>query len=473
MSLGWDEGSAAAITQLPSFQNTYELEENSISNIVSLVNLGAGVGALLSFLLNDAIGRLMSLRIYQLIYIVGSLISCFSSGNAGALYTGRIIAGLGIGALSVVCPMAISEIAPKSVRGLMALWFNICMLAGQSLGVFIVYGCSIHVAPGKDLQYQTPWFSQTLAPAISIALSFITVESPRWLLLDHRQEQCLAALIKLRGSPGDSSCVDTEFQMMVSSMEDREAGLGNNIKVSIIKETFLVKSNLRRVQLTIFVYILAQMSGANAITNYLPTIFGLVGITSSDVKVYSTGLYTIAKLICCLAASLFFIDVVGRRKSLMIGISVQIVCHSYLTGYLKIYQSHHDSMSKGSTDAALAFIYIHAFGWAVGLYSLPYLFGAELWPNKIRSFGGALSQCFHWLFYFAITKATPSLLTSLHQWGAFVLFVGFCVVAFIYTYFIIPETAGMSLEEINRIFERPLFLLAKPLGPLDESNEDT
>lgn len=414
----------------------------------------------------------MSLRIYQIIYIIGSLISCFSSGNAGALYTGRIVSGLGIGALSVVCPMAISEIAPKSVRGLMALWFNICMLAGQSLGVFIVYGCSIHVTRSKDLQYQTPWFSQTFAPVISIALSFIAVESPRWLLLDHKQDQSHTALLRLRGLPADSGYVANEFQTMVSSMEDREAGFGNNSKISIIKETFLVRSNLRRVQLTIFVYILAQMSGANAITNYLPTIFGLIGITSSDVKVYSTGLYTVAKLICCLAASLFFIDIAGRRKSLMIGISVQIICHSYLAGYLKLYQRQHDSTSKGSTDAALAFLYIHAFGWAVGLYSLPYLFGAELWPNKIRSFGGALSQCFHWLFYFAITKATPSLLTSIHQWGAFVLFVGFCVVALLYTYFIIPETAGMSLEEINRIFERPLCPLAKPLDPLDQSDQD-
>lgn len=465
ISSGWDEGSAAAITQLESFQGTYHLDDNSVSNIVSLVNLGAGIGALLSFFLNDRIGRVWSLRLYQLVYIVGSLVSCFSSGNSGALYAGRIIAGLGIGALSVVCPMAISEIAPKDVRGLMALWFNICMLAGQALGVFIVYGCSIHISPEEHLQYQTPWYCQTFAPAISIALSFFVTESPRWLLIDHKYDKALAALVQLRGLPADAELVATEYDSMTAQIEDRESGLGNNGYMQIVRETFMVRSNLRRVQLTIIVYILAQMSGANAITNYLPTIFGLVGITDSHVKVYGTGLYTIAKLICCVGASLFFIDLVGRRKSLMIGISVQIVCHSYLAGYLNIYQDHKETMSKGATDAALAFIYIHAFGWAIGLYSLPYLFGAELWPNKIRSFGGALSQCFHWLFYFAITKATPSMLSNLHQWGAFVLFIGFCVLALLYTYFMVPETAGMSLEEINRIFERPLFLLAQPLEP--------
>jgi hypothetical protein len=195
------------------------------------------------------------------------------------------------------------------------------------------------------------------------------------------------------------------------------------------------------------------MSEANTITNFLPTIFGMIGVTNSRVKVCSAGLYTVAKLVCCVAASFFFIDLAGRRKYLMLGISVQILCHSYLAGYLKIYQTSKEHVSKNSTDAALAFLYIHAFGWAIGLYSLPYLFGAELWPNKIRSFGGALSQCFHWLFYFAITKAAPSMLTNLHQWGAFILFIGFCMVALLYTYFMVPETAGMSLEEINQIFD--------------------
>ncbi|KAJ5287024.1 general substrate transporter [Penicillium angulare] len=280
------------------------------------------------------------------------------------------------------------------------------MISGQALGVFIVYGCSIHVAPTKDLQFQIPWFTQTFAPAISI------------------HDQSLATLAQLRGSPADSDMVATEFHSMASHIGDKEAGLGNNSSLKIIKEAFLVNSNLRRVQLTIIIYILAQMSGANAITKYLPTIFGLIEITNSDVKVYSTGLYTVTKLICCVVASLFFIDLVGRRKSHMIGISVQITCHSYIAGYINIYQTHKDDMSKGSTDAAPAFVYIHAFGWAIVLYSLPYLFGAELWPNKIRSFGGELSQCFHWIFYFAIKEATPSMLNSLHQWGAF-----FCLLA--------------------------------------------
>ncbi|KAL3456165.1 general substrate transporter [Aspergillus heterothallicus] len=455
---GWDEGSAASITQLSSFGRTYHLDDSTVSNIVSFVNLGAGVGALLSFLINDRLGRIWSLRLYQALYIAGSLISCFAYGHVGALYVGRIIAGLGIGALTVVGPMTISELAPKTSRGLMTLWFNVCMLSSQMLGVFTVYACSLHVPGTSHLQNQIPWFVQTFVPTISITLSFFSVESPRWLLLQNRQREALTNLERLRGLSLSNGYVSEEYTGMTTQVEQTDSSY-----LSVVKETFFIRSNLRRVQLTIIAYILAQMSGANSITNYLPTIYGLIGITGSGVKVYSTGLYSLAKVICCLAASLALVDVIGRRKSMMIGVTIQAICHAYLAGYLESYLKPQHSVSKGASDAAIAAIFIHALGWAIGLYSLPYLFGAELWPNRIRSFGGALSQCFHWLFYFAITKATPSLLEGMDQWGAFVLFAVFCAIAFVYAFFFVPETSGLSLEEIDRIFERPIYRLAQPL----------
>lgn len=89
-----------------------------ISNIVSFVNLTAGIGALLSFFLNDKIGRLWSLRLYMVVYAIGVIIETASFGDTPALYVGRLVAGWGIGALTVTGPMAIVETAPKSTRGL-------------------------------------------------------------------------------------------------------------------------------------------------------------------------------------------------------------------------------------------------------------------------------------------------------------------------------------------------------------------
>lgn len=96
-----------------------------------------------------------------------------------------------------------------------------------------------------------------------------------------------------------------------------------------------------------------------------------------------------------------------------------------------------------------------------GLLILPYLFGAELWPNNIRSFGAALSQTFHWLFYFGVNKGTPSMLSSMHNWGTFLFFAGWCFVSLIYVFIAVPETAGLSLEALDHLFEGPFWQMTR------------
>lgn len=147
---GWDEGSAASITQLKSFTDTFGLSsgnaidnQSTISNrefyhdifelmaVVSLVNLGAGVGPLLTIPITDRIGRKWTYRLWQTVYAVGIVVQAVSDGNLGALYAGRIIAGFGIGALTVIGPQAIAECAPRTVRGLLGLCFNMAMITGQ------------------------------------------------------------------------------------------------------------------------------------------------------------------------------------------------------------------------------------------------------------------------------------------------------------------------------------------------------
>ncbi|KAI1387021.1 general substrate transporter [Hypoxylon trugodes] len=461
---GWDEGSTSAVTQLKSFQREFGItptgNPDAVSNIVSFVNLTAGLGALLSFLINDRVGRRWSLRIYITIVAIGTLISTFSYGSLAALYVGRLVSGLGIGALTVTGPMSIVEIAPRVTRGLMTLWFNIAMLSSQMIGIFVVYGANTNIPISKNLQWQTPFFVQTFIPAIAIGLSFLVDESPRWLCLKGRTDEAINVLARIRGFDMDSPHLLAEFDSINTPIQRELSEYGQETLLSTLRETFFVRSNLRRVQLTIVAYILAQMSGANSITNYLPTIFGYIGLKNDDAKIYSSGLYAFVKLFCCILASLFFVDAIGRRKSLFIGITIQMFCHIYLGAFLNVTGS--GKLNNSHADAAaIAAIYIHALGWAVGLYSLPYLFGAELWPNRIRSFGGALSQCFHWLFLFAITKATPALLSSMDKWGAFIFFAAWCLIALVYCFIMVPETSGRTLESMDRLFEHRWYEMRK------------
>jgi hypothetical protein len=92
-----------------------------------------------------------------------------------------------------------------------------------------------------------------------------------------------------------------------------------------------------------------------------------------------------------------------------------------------------------------------------GLLVLPYVFSAELWPNNIRSFGSALTQCFHWLFYFGVNRGTPAMLNSMDNWGTFIFFAGWCFVSLLYAFVAVPETAGLTLEHVDTLFEGPFW----------------
>lgn len=107
---------------------------------------------------------------------------------------------------------------------------------------------------------------------------------------------------------------------------------------------------------------------------------------------------------------------------------------------------------------------------------LPYVFGAELWPDHLRTFGGALGQTFHWLFIYAMNYGLPSLLTETNNWGAFLFFAAFGVVAIVYVFFMVPETSELSMEEIDSIFRGPWFNAHKTgraiIEGLDDSGEE-
>ncbi|EXA30895.1 hypothetical protein FOVG_17771 [Fusarium oxysporum f. sp. pisi HDV247] len=459
LCITWDQGSSSVVPSLPGFSKAFGITSaanpKEVANFISFVYLTAGIGSGLSFFINDRIGRLWSLRLYFAIWIIGQLIATFSYGNKGALYTARFVSGLGIGPLTVTGPMSIVEIAPTEIRGLLTVWFSVVMLLSLTVSTLTVYACFLHL-DASHFQYQLVWFLPTIICGIIIIASFFfACESPRWLILVGRKEEAIETLVALRGLPAEHPRVAGEISDIEQQILAEKSRFGSNGGLKdVLRETFMVPANLRRVQQALISYLLAQLSGANSVTSYLVPILSLMGIDSANGNnLFLSSMYSLSKFFYTLIASFFFIDALGRRKSLFIGIIIQLISDVYLGAYIKSHQE--GSVAPGASTAAIAAIFIHGFGYAVGLLVLPYVFGAELWPNSIRSFGSALSQAFHWLFYFGINRATPSILSSMDSWGAFIFFAGWCLVALIYVFFAVPETAGLPLEHIDALFECP------------------
>jgi MFS family permease len=331
------------------------------------VYIGYAVGAALSFFINDSIGRLWSFRLYIMIWIVGQMVASFSP-NLSGLYAARIISGIGIGSLTVTGPMSIVEIAPTEIRGLLGAWFVVAMGMSLFVSIFCVYGVYVHV-PVSRLQYQTVFFAPCIFMLLLIIASFFLCESPRWLLMVGRRDEGIRTLVKLRGLPSDNSRVALEIKNIEDSINKSGAGSiddGPPSFIDIVKETFAVPSNLRRLQQVLISYALAQLSGANSITSYFVPILKIMGLGGNTTRsLFLSGMYCMSKLFFCLIASFFFIDALGRRKSLFVGITLQMISDIYVSVYVKYKQQ--GSANFASSEAAIAAIFIHAFGYSVGM----------------------------------------------------------------------------------------------------------
>lgn len=210
-------------------------------------------------------------------------------------------------------------------------------------------------------------FSPVLFFALVMAASFFLCESPRWQWITGRQEEAVATLVRLRGLPAHHPRVQMELRAIQESVQnelelDRQ---GSSHTMNALREMFTVKANLRRLQQSLLTYALAQLSGANSITSYVVPILRLLGRGSSSTEaLFLSGMYSFSKLCFTLIASFFFVNALGRRASLFTGAVLQMISDIYLGAYLKYQQAGHASFASG--QAALAALFIHAFGYAVG-----------------------------------------------------------------------------------------------------------
>lgn len=262
------------------------------------------------------------------------------------------------------------------IRGLLTGWFVVAMGLSLFVSIFCVYGVFLHI-PASRLQYQIVWFAPCIFMALCIITSFFACESPRWLLMVNRREDAVSTLVKLRGLHAEHPRLAMEITEMEHSIRkstyqsdgDGEDQHHSSSVLSILKETFTVPSNIRRVQQSLISYALAQLSGANSVTSYFVPILTIMGLGGGTARsIFLSGMYGMSKLFFCLIASFFFIDVLGRRKSLFIGITIQMISDVYIGIYVKYKQN--DVVSKAASEAAIAAIFIHAFGYAVGESSI-------------------------------------------------------------------------------------------------------
>ncbi|OAA69133.1 General substrate transporter [Cordyceps fumosorosea ARSEF 2679] len=372
--LTWDQGSSAVIATLPSFRQHFGIDSatdaSKIKYFVSLISIGDFIGAAASFFLNDRAGRLWSYRMYVALWTAGQVLQIVAP-NAAALYAARVLCGCGLGALMVVSPMAIAELAPAEARGVLTSWYTVMMGLAHGVSSFCVYGVYLDERlQGTRLQYQVVWIVPIAFMTLCFVASFLVCEeSPRWLFLVDRQEDATDVLVRIRGLPLEHPRVRRELREIQEAISQEgmffASGKGTASLRSILRETFTVPANLRRVQQSVILYLLPQLSGASSISYYLIPVLNMIGSTNSTERnLFLSGMYTLSKFFFALIASFLFVDALGRRKSLFVGITCQMLADLYVAIYVK--NSQHGPVATGASKGALAAIFIQAFGYSVG-----------------------------------------------------------------------------------------------------------
>ena len=239
--------------------------------------------------------------------------------------------------------------------------------------------------------------------------------------------------------------------------------------MGVIKEMFLVPSNFYRLYLGLMSQFLSQWSGAGSITVYAVNFFALLGVTGTNEALLATAIFGIVKLVAAVICALFLVDVIGRKRSLLIGITLQAISMIYIAAFLTavpklgtVAKFVLPKSQKGAGTGAIVMIYISGVGWALGWNSMQYLLTAELFPLSIRAVSTSIIMCFHFANQYGNTRAVPNMLLpkatgGINPSGTFWFFAVVTVVGGVWVWFTLPETAGRDLESMDRLFNLPWY----------------
>lgn len=377
------------------------------------------------------------------------------------MYAGRFIAGLGIGQTTVVAPVYLSEIAPKSVRGFCTTTFSGAVYLGVMLAYFASWGASIHISDQENARWVVPTTLHIIFAEIIFILSFFNYESPRYLVESGHDELATINLSRVRHLPIDDPAVIREISEIQAQLrEEQEATLGLGWR-GLLKELFTVRSNIYRLYLGLVSQLLSQWSGASSLTLYAPDFFALLGTSGQNATLFDAAIFGVVKFIAAIICAFFLVDVIGRKRALAIGISLQALAMTYIAIFLSAVGSKDSALysaaEKHASVGGVAMIYLSGFGWAMGWNTMQYLLNAEMYPLRIRALCSSLVMCFHFLNQYGSNRAVLNMLLA--PWeggmgpaGAFWFFSVVALVGGLWAWFFIPETAGRSLESMDRLF---------------------
>jgi MFS transporter, SP family, galactose:H+ symporter len=406
------------------FTTDFSLSTFALEVMVAAGLAGAAAAALLGGRLADLFGRRTLLIFTAIIFAAGAVI-CAVATSAAILFAGRIIVGLGIGLSSGTVPVYISEVSPADARGWTVSLFQLSITVGILLAYLVDYAFA-------DMRGWRWMFGLAIVPAAIFGLGmFFLPETPRWLVRRGHADKARAILSRIR----DTSDVDAELREIESSLAHAvEHGNWRDLLSPALRPALIVGIGLA---------IFQQVTGINTVIYYAPKIIQSAGISSASVAILATaGIGTVNVLMTIV--SMWLIDRIGRRPLLLTGIAGMVVTLGVLG-----WAFHSASPSGALVWLTIVSIMVYVASFAISLGPIFWLLIAEIYPLKVRSSAEGLAAAFNWGSNLLVSLTFLTLLKKIGPPPTFWLYGLFAVGAWLFSYYLVPETKGRTLEEIE------------------------
>ena len=388
--------------------------------VMGMALWGTVLGAIFGGIPTNKIGRKNTLLWIGILFLFSAIGSAFAN-NPFVFAAFRFIGGLGVGASTIAAPAYISEIAPAKDRGKLVAFYQFNIV----LGILMAFLSNYLLNYVGENSWRWMMGVQAIPSVIYLLLMISIPESPRWLLSKFKNDEARKVL-QLMGQEADYENMKKEIEI-------------DNDNASLANDTIFLKKYRTPLVLAFLMAFFNQLSGINAFLYYSSRIFQEAGLVESTALLSSIGIGVVNLIFTLLGV--FLIDKLGRKVLMYIGsvgyiISLSLVAMAFFFHW------------EGIAVPVFLFLFIAAH--AIGQGAVIWVFISEIFPNHLRASGQSFGSTTHWVLAAIIPSLIPYLFSTVGPGVVFMFFAVMMVFQLLFVAFMMPETKGISLEELSK-----------------------
>jgi sugar porter (SP) family MFS transporter len=421
---GFDTSVISGVIEYISAPQVYNLNEFTKGWTVSCIIVGCMLGCVIAGPLTNRHGRKKALLCTAFVFLVSSL-GCALANQYVVFIVYRIIAGIAVGAASMLAPIYIAEISPARHRGKLVSLNLFAIFLGQSSAFYSNYFLRSF---GGDHNWRWMIAVMAIPSFLLFVFLFLVPESPRWLVEKQQKDRALETLTRINGAAAARR-----------ELEEIEISVRNEAKGKLAE--LLQGGMFRLLMIGVLLAVFQQVTGINVVMYYAPSIFKSAGF-GNESALFQTALMGMVNLTFAVV-SMFCVDKMGRKPLMIIGsigmsVAMTLLALTFVTGH-----------AQGYFVLLCIMGYLAAFGFSLG--PVVWVLIAEIFPNRLRSYAVAIATFTLWAANFLVSLSFPYLLSHLKGY-CFVIYGSMCLLCLWFVWKYLRETKGKSLEQIEQDF---------------------